>query len=120
MNVKELITELLNYNMESEVYLVTNKFYIDEEGNGYNGYSFKIDKIDTFGSDVKLLFTDYRDSKNIEQKVKMRTMENEKTIKKLEEIKSEVVNIPMDIHKKDILNILERHILKFKWGETKV
>lgn len=55
-----------------------------------------------------------------ELKGERRTMENKKIIEELEEIKFEVVNIPMDIHKKDILNILERHILKFKWGETKV
>lgn len=65
MTVKELITELLNYNMETEIYLVTKKFHIDEYGNDCNGYSFKIDKVDTFGPDVELLFTDYRDDNQI-------------------------------------------------------
>lgn len=61
MTVRELITELLNYNLDSEIVVATDKKYINELGHECKGRMFGIKDTDTFGSCVEILFDDWRD-----------------------------------------------------------
>lgn len=61
MTVKELITELLEYDMNSEVRVAINKKHINKYGNEVDGYQFDIEKINDFGGITEIVFEDWRD-----------------------------------------------------------
>lgn len=61
MTVRELITELLNYNLDSEIVVATDKEYVNKLGHECKGHMFGIKDIDTFGYCVEILFDDWRD-----------------------------------------------------------
>lgn len=61
MTIRELIKELLNYNLDSEIVVATDKEYVNELGHECKGRIFDIKNIDTFGGCVEILFDDWRD-----------------------------------------------------------
>jgi len=61
MTVRELIKELVDYNLDAEIVVATNKRYIDELGEECEGRMFDIKYMDTFGGCVEILFDDWRD-----------------------------------------------------------
>lgn len=60
MTVKELITKLLEEDMNTEVRLALDEKEIDEYGEEVNGYLFNIDEVRHWGYVAELVFTDYR------------------------------------------------------------
>ena len=60
MTTKDLIKELLNYPMDSEVYLSLDEEHDDGDGGKCNGYLFEIERLERFNDKCLLSFTDYR------------------------------------------------------------
>ncbi len=60
MTVRELIKELIDYNLDAEIVVATDKKYINELGHECKGRMFDIKNIDTFSSYVEILFEDWR------------------------------------------------------------
>ena len=61
MTVRELITSLLNEDMDAEVKLCYPKKYTDELGNNLSGSLFDIDYVDHWNEMAMINFTDWRD-----------------------------------------------------------
>ena len=61
MTVRELIQELINYNLDAEIVVATDKKYTNELGHECKGRMFEIKNIDTFATCVEILFDDWRD-----------------------------------------------------------
>lgn len=72
MKVKELITKLLDMNMDAEVHISVDEPH-EEDGFGYSsGYLFKIDAVRKYSPKiVELLFNDWR--KSVETKSEDKT-----------------------------------------------
>ena len=60
MTVKELITELLNENMDNEVQLSIDKVHYNEHGR-CEGYTFDIDSVVHEYGGCVIKFTDWRE-----------------------------------------------------------
>ena len=60
MTVKELITMLLEEDMNTEVKLSINGDFLDEQGEKISGYLFDIDNVEHWGGLCCINFTDYR------------------------------------------------------------
>lgn len=61
MTVRELIKTLMDYNLDTEIVIATDKEYIDDRGRECKGKMFEIKGIDTFGICIEILFDDWRD-----------------------------------------------------------
>ena len=64
MTVRELIKDLVDYNLDAEIVVATDKKYVDKRGEECKRRMFEIKNIDTFGSCVEILFDDWRDGEN--------------------------------------------------------
>jgi len=62
MKVKELITKLLEENMESEVVIALDEEHTDENGTS-KGYAFEIDEVRHWNYSAEIVFTDWRNKK---------------------------------------------------------
>jgi hypothetical protein len=62
MTVRELIKELIDYNLDAEIVVATDKKYVDKRGEECKGRMFEIKDTDTFGSCVEILFDDWRET----------------------------------------------------------
>ena len=60
MTVKELITRLLEEDMNNEVKIVLLEKHTDENGVESAGYHFNIDEVAHWNHMAELVFTDYR------------------------------------------------------------
>ena len=65
MTVKELITELLNYDMDREVCLLADADPEDSDYTGKvkvrcTGVNFQIDHVEPWGKDPQIYFKDWR------------------------------------------------------------
>ena len=71
MKVKELITKLLDMNMDAEVHISVDEPH-EESGYGYSsGYLFKIDAVRKYSPKiVELIFNDWRKSVKTESEDK--------------------------------------------------
>lgn len=62
MKVKELITKLLDYDMDAEVWASTNKEHPDGLGGTVKGYCFEITGLEEWGTNhVDIMFDDWSD-----------------------------------------------------------
>lgn len=73
MTVKELITQLLEYDMNTKVNLAYNKEHDDGYDGNCSGYLFDIDDVDYWNGSVEITFTDWREKQN-DQYNKMKEM----------------------------------------------
>lgn len=58
MTTRELIAELLNYDMDSEVYIEDDVAFKDEE-RLIDGTAYRIDKVENYGEHIALMFDNY-------------------------------------------------------------
>jgi len=56
MTVRELIKDLVDYNLDAEIVVATDKKYVDKRGEECKRRMFEIKDTDTFGSCVEILF----------------------------------------------------------------
>ena len=60
MTVRELINNLLNYDMDKEVMIYLNEPHTDEYNTTISGYEFHIKKINKFSDIIEIEFLDWR------------------------------------------------------------
>lgn len=58
MTTRELIAELLNYDMDSEVYIEDNVAFTDKLGS-MDGTAYRIEKVEDYGEHIALMFDNY-------------------------------------------------------------
>ena len=64
MTVKELITKLLDEEMNTEIRIALDDKHIDKNGNEVLGYLFDIEQVRHWNRSVELVFIDYRKENN--------------------------------------------------------
>ena len=61
MTVKQLITKLMDFPLDSPVVVANDVEHLDDWGDKVKGYMFAIKDVDMFGSVTEIVFDDYRE-----------------------------------------------------------
>lgn len=61
MTVRELIKELMGYDLDKDIFIGTDKEYQHKDGYKVKGRTFHITNIKNFDGCVKIIFDDWRD-----------------------------------------------------------